>query len=263
MKKLFALMLAAVMLLSLTVSASALNSKSGPDKVVLGTTTVYDTLDPFTSPQEFHCLVYETLGGREGFGGEFKGRLMKSWSQLDEKTYEIELYDTIYDSAGNHITADDVVFSFNEAFRIGKLTKIKVVDTVEKTGDYTVKFTWKATPVVGSFETVMSVCDIVSQAAYEASSNGMNTDPVGTGPYKLDSFTAGVSVTVVARDDYWQPAEAQTLSSQKQNIKYIELQTISETEQMATALTTGNVDMSKDVASQNILPSRLLPLISL
>ena len=64
----------------------------------------------------------------------------KSWKQIDATTYEVEIYDYVKDSAGNPITADDVVFSYQTAIDSGTQTGyVGSVTEIKKTGDYTVQ----------------------------------------------------------------------------------------------------------------------------
>ena len=54
--------------------------------------------------------LYEYLIDRNEFGGEMVGCMMKSYEKVGENTYNLTIYDYIYDTAGNHITASDVAF---------------------------------------------------------------------------------------------------------------------------------------------------------
>ena len=91
----------------------------------------------------YENLIY--MGG----DGEYYGILAKNWAKNEAEStptnvvWDIELYDYIKDTAGNNITADDVVFSFNECLENGKGNQHTALTgslvSIEKTGDYTVK----------------------------------------------------------------------------------------------------------------------------
>ena len=55
-----------------------------------------------------------------GSDGQYYGILAKDWKRNEEEStptnvvWDVEIYDYIKDTAGNNITADDVVFSFND-----------------------------------------------------------------------------------------------------------------------------------------------------
>lgn len=247
MKKILALVLALAVILSISISAAAAGST---DKLVIGTSDSYQTLQPFQGATHWGTQVYQPLGARETIGGEFKGILAESWERLDELTYRVKIWDNITDSDGNKITADDVVFSFEEAARIGELTKLFALEKVEKVDDYTVDFTWKEVPAAGGFENVMNQVFIVSQAAYE---NGdMGRMPVATGPYKVTNFASDVSVSLALNENYWAREDQITMARMQQTISEIEVKTISESSQLTMALQTKTIDMTKDISSQDV-----------
>jgi ABC-type transport system substrate-binding protein len=197
---------------------------------------------------EYSMLVYEPLGDRDGFSGDFHGVLMESYEQVDDVTYDVTIYDNITDSAGNHITAEDVAFSWKTCQEMGELTETRTVASVEAIGDYTVEFKWGATPALGDFEAQMSNVVIVSQAAYEASGDGMATQPVGTGRYTVKEFNASISLTLEKRADYWQSEDKCVLDTQKAPFETVRFDIITESSQIANALRTGTIDASADVS---------------
>ncbi len=219
------------------------------DKVVYASTQAYSSLTPFLNPKTYTAAVFETLGRYHDYGSDFEGLLMESWEQTDELTYVVTLYDNIYDSEGNHITASDVVFSFETVRTEGEISQTTVIETVTALDDYTVQFTWADTPVTGAFEQLMSLVNIVSQEAYEATGDGMASDPVGTGPYVVTSWTSGVSMTLEVNENYWASDDQIKFDTQKQNVDVIEIQTISESSQITMALQTGTIDMTEDLAA--------------
>ena len=61
--------------------------------------------------------IYEYLFDLEN--NEYVPVLAKGYTVVDELTYDVQLYENIYDSAGNHITASDVVFSTQKLVEAG------------------------------------------------------------------------------------------------------------------------------------------------
>ncbi|MGM9521170.1 MAG: ABC transporter substrate-binding protein [Oscillospiraceae bacterium] len=226
------------------------------EQVIFSANTDITNMNPWVSRNtSYNCVmpaVYEYLGAFDSFGGTFQGVLMESWEQVDDKTYEIKLYENIYDQAGNHMTADDVVFSFESCWAKGELAETAVVESVEATGEYTVQFHWPNTVGVGGFESVMSNVYVVTRASYEASADEMTTDPIGTGPYKVVDYVSGSSVTIEATDSYWQAEDKFVVPTQYSNVKTIKCLVISETSQVAMALQTDAIDISIDVGSEDL-----------
>ncbi|MCC8052040.1 MAG: ABC transporter substrate-binding protein [Clostridiales bacterium] len=248
-KKLTAAVLAAAMVFS---AAPAVNAQE-TDSIAIGVSSkTYESLIPWQGATEYSAMVYEALGAKDEFSGTFYGVLMKDYTQVDDVTFDVTIYDYIYDSAGNHITAEDVAFSWNTCQELGELTETFTIASITAIDDYTVEFVWGSTPALGDFEAQMGNVAIVSQAAYEASGNGMATAPVGTGRYVVSEWTSGVSMTLTARDDYWQEEDLCLINQQKAPVSTVRIDTITESSQLAMALQTGTIDASADVSVDDL-----------
>ncbi len=216
------------------------------DEVTIAVSTDIN-VDPWNSwnepRQHFMPILYQTLGeyNADSENG-MMGILMKDFEDLGNQTYRVTIYDYIYDSAGNHLTADDVVFSFNGFIKAGKSVKTKVIESVTAIDDYTVEIKLN-TPSMGEIEGLL--CNqvfIVTQAAYEASPDGMASQPISTSPYKVTEFVSGSSLTLEARDDYWQTDATLTPPGQATNAKKITYLIIRENSQVSINLESGNID---------------------
>lgn len=172
--------------------------------------------------------------------------LAKSYEKVDEYTYKVELYDYIYDSKGNHITTEDVVFCTELNYSVSGVSGIgSFLDYIEVVDDYNMIFHLK---MYGSsvIETLLAGhrCTIVSKAWYESASEDERMyDPACTGPYYLVSYTPGASVVIQARDDYWQKDELRGLCGAA-NAKTVEFKVISEPTMRTIALQNKEVDMA-------------------
>lgn len=210
----------------------------------IGTTIKWDSLTPFRSTVANNApwayQVYETLATLS-YEKEYAPLVAKSWSlQDDGVTYDLEIYDCVYDSAGNHITADDIVWMLEACVDAGLKTCYDKIDTVTKTGDYTLQVKLKQN-VVGAFETILTSTYVVSRAAYEADGNDFATQIVSTAPYVITEFTAGSTMTIEKRDDYWQDPELVD-PSYAANVDKITYHVITEASQAGIALETGELD---------------------
>ena len=133
-------------------------------------------------------------------------------------------------SDGEEFTADDVAFSIQlrkdfEALNTGALP----YDSV-KTDGSTVTVTFTA----GQFVNQSKLYDLVMVpehiwADVKDPTTDTNPDPVGTGPYTLESWTPQAA-TVVARDDYW---------GGKPAVPEIRYSSYNDNNALTTALTTG------------------------
>lgn len=182
-------------------------------------------------------VVYESLFRRTG-PNEFVGVLAKEWDWTDEYL-EVTIYENIYDQDGNHITADDVVFSYGIYAESGTAQQwIGYVKDYEKTGEYSVRFNFEQ-PVVGdAFRYSFAYVGIVSQKAYE-DHDGMVIEACGTGPYKVVDFVASTYVEIEATNDYWQTPEL-TDAFAVANVKKLHVDIISDSAQRLIALQSGD-----------------------
>lgn len=188
--------------------------------------------------------VYETLAMFQGAGGELKGVMAKDWypAEDEENTYIVELYDYIFDTNGNQITADDVIYSYTEAGAENFRRYLVYMESIEKLDEFTLKIKMNST-TVGAFDNLLSRVYVIDKDSYEADPTGMTSEPVGTGPYKLIDYVEGSKVVFEARDDYWQTDESKLCENQYRNVKTIEFLIIPETAQLSIALETGTVDV--------------------
>ena len=87
----------------------------GEGEIVVGIISDPENMGPWAGMSQGRIAilntVYEYLITREN--GETKGVLAKNWTQKDDTTYEVELYDYIHDTEGNPITASDIKFCFD------------------------------------------------------------------------------------------------------------------------------------------------------
>ena len=182
--------------------------------------------------------VFEHLG--EYVGTEFTGVLMKNWVAEDDVTYQIELYDYIFDSEGNPFTSEDVKYSVEKlnATGVAQATYVESVDVIDAT-HFTLKLSKSG---VGVFEEFCQHCWMFTQEAMEASPDDMATAPVGTGPYVLTDFVSASHANLEKRDDYWQKEELTPRCSQA-NVDVIECVILKEATQMAVALQNGTIQI--------------------
>lgn len=197
--------------------------------------------------QVLHTL-YEYLFDLAKAGEPLTPYIAKSVEKTAEKTFVVTLFDNVYDSGGNHVTAADAAWSYNTAMQMGNLRPLGDIESVTATGDYTVEFVLKKEPGMGDLEKVLCEAPIVSQKAYEASADQFATMPVTTSPYKLTEYVPGSSLTFEKRADYWQTDKSMGPKYNQANVQKIVFQIITEPSQHAIALETGSADVSGSIA---------------
>ncbi|GAA5038403.1 ABC transporter substrate-binding protein [Microbacterium fluvii] len=143
--------------------------------------------------------------------GQLQPGLAESWEQTDDVTYVYELRDDAEFQDGTPVTADDVVFSLEQArdetSSPGLSYYLTNVDTVEKTGDAEVTITLNEPDA--AFAANMSTggaAFITSQAFWEEHDGAVGTSEsllLGSGPYQVTEFAPDSHVTLERVDTWW------------------------------------------------------------
>lgn len=241
MKKFLSLLLALTMVLACACFASADQGKT----VAVGLAGDPGNIGPFQGMSLGRIGIlfttYEMLMAKDA-EGTYVPVLMKEMTQVDDMTYDVEIYDYITDQAGNHLTASDVKFCYETAQATGNLPKLNSIESVEVMSDYVVRFHFSALSA-GDLEALMMECPIVTQKAYEDSADQMATDPVSTSPYQVTEFKTGASITYKYTGNYWQKDELTAYTS-SHNVDEIVFKIIPEAVTLNNALATGEIDIS-------------------
>lgn len=243
MKKIIIVLLVALIASSFIFAGGAPEAAPAAEEqktLTLGSLATFASLtpfQPFASNQELQWLMWEFLATK-GVDGELKGNIAKEWTTQDGVVYDITIFDNIYDSKGNHITAEDVAFCYEMLLSYGSSLQYR---TVEQTGEYTVKMTL-VDAGIGALDMTMCHVPIVSKTEYQKSGDGMASNPVSTAHYIVTDYVAGSSVTLTRNDNYWQKDESLIADSARANYETVKLITISEPASQTMALETGSID---------------------
>ena len=252
MKKLLALVLVAVVTLSLVSVASA----AAVDKKTVVIATAQEPTVFFCQDQNYASnqakdspvlfQIYECLLWMDEEG------VCQPWLATgyemseDGLEYVFTLRDDVYFHNGEKMTAEDVAFTYELCMEKNlNLTRNLLINLqdVEVLDDTHVKFILSA-PFAGfPAETSARVGFIINEKYYnEVGSEGYNNAPVGTGPYTFESRVTGQEVTLKAFDNYW---------GGKAAIENIIIRPINNIATQFISLRTGDLDVinSADVAS--------------
>ena len=193
--------------------------------------------------------VFDMLFYRTGRNGEYTPGLGESWEQIDDTTYEIKIFDGIYDAENNPLTAKDVVFSWDTWDELGTCESVfGCYDHAEAVDDTTVRLYLNATNY-GYIQNYLLCTPIVTEAAY--TSHDMKTDPVGAGPYKVKSWTPGTSLVLEKNDNYWCADDIKN-PKRTQNADTITYQFLQESSQIGMAMENGEVDFASSLSETEL-----------
>lgn len=243
MKRLTLSVLVTVLVLSLGI-LPCFGAMAEGTSISVGLSSSVSNLGPWEVGDPFYYTilnnVYLPLGILKD--GQLENVMMESYSTEDGFTYTIKLYEGIKDTAGNPFTAEDAAFSFVSSKNFAA-KYAQYVETAEAIDDTTLTLTLNSNGL-GVWEGVINYTFMVTKAAYEASDDGMSSDPVGTGAYKLTNFVAGSSFTVEKVDDFWQTDLSLLPSNYVPGVDEVTYDIITEVTQMDVAVQQGTIQLS-------------------
>src|SRR2546422_56260 len=176
------------------------------------------TLDPITSNETISLRITELVfNGLVGIDEkqEIVPELAERWeASKDGRVYTFFLRKDVKwhpreGDAPQPFTADDVVFTYNIMMHPKTITPLKVryefIEKVEKTGDYTVVITVKR-PILNAlakFSFKIIPRHGPGNPQYLTREDRFARNPIGTGPYMLQTVTGDGEVVLVANPDYF------------------------------------------------------------
>ncbi len=196
------------------------------NEIVLTSISDPKTFNPYTASEtsstDAFAGVFEALTKQDGVTLEVIPSLAESWEVSDDGlTYTFHLRKNVRFNDGEPMTADDVVFSFNELLYNEDIPGVSMRDIltikgkrvqVEKIDDHTVKMTLPSK--FAPFLRIVSGVDILPKHAIEdiverkefGSAWNINTDPreiIGIGPYRIASYKEGQRLIQEPNPYYW------------------------------------------------------------
>jgi peptide/nickel transport system substrate-binding protein len=149
--------------------------------------------------------IFDTLVRYDGEDMNIVPLLAESWEQPNDTTYIFHLREGVKFHDGSEMTADDVKFSLDRVRDEetaspwqGLLASIDEV-VVDDARTVTVKLSYPNAPLLGYLAHFGTA---IVPKAYVESGGNLELNPVGTGPFKLESFSA-LEAVLVRNDDFW------------------------------------------------------------
>ena len=172
-----------------------------------GSPTFVRNFNPFSSSRRQGInFMFEPLQVVNAIDGKATPFLATGGKIIDPQTIEYTIREGVKWSDGEDFTADDVVFTFNLVKENSALDTLGVwqhIDTIEST-DSTVTFHLKEADIPA--ETIINQQLIVPEHIWKDVDDPVkwtNEDPVGTGPYVIDTFGPN-QYTLKKNENYWQ-----------------------------------------------------------
>lgn len=225
------------------VASDELNPDSAvKESMTIGYSTLWESLTPYRNNNNnknlYSYAIYETLAKKTA-EGDYIPWTAKTWSMREDGvTFDVELFEGISDSAGNTITAADVVWFLNESAARGLKPCFSNLEKAEETGDLTFTIKLK-NDIFGSFEKILIETFTFSKKAFDESGDEFALLPVTTSAYTVEEFVPQSSLTLKLRDDYWNKDAAPV---NKSNVREVTFTMISEPSQAGIAMEKGIID---------------------
>jgi peptide/nickel transport system substrate-binding protein len=177
--------------------------------------------------------------------------LADTWTQVDPKTYTINLHPgaTFWD--GNAVTPEDVVFSIkriDDPKLASPLTGLtSTIDSVVKSGDAQVTVKLKQPDPPFPFKLATPMGAIVEKAFATKVGGDFGTAPdkvMCTGPFRPTEWTKGAKVVLQRVDSYWDKARLP-------KVKQFTVIEVTDSATMVAGLKSGQIDGTFDLDGRN------------
>ncbi|MEC0227441.1 glutathione ABC transporter substrate-binding protein [Paenibacillus alba] len=138
---------------------------------------------------------------------EYKPALATEWKQVDDLTWEFKLRQGVTFHDGTPFTAEAVKKTMERALdpkvnspRASNFSMVKEVKVVD---DFTVQFilSYPYAPLLSILASMEG--SILSPKAIAEQADKLSKNPIGTGPFKFQSWTPGQEMILVKNDSYW------------------------------------------------------------
>ena len=200
---------AAAFLVATAVGLGAVPALAAKDRFVVDLVNEPSSLDPQVqwNPDSYYVYrnIFDNLVTRDD-KGEIIPQVATAWKQVSDTEIEFDLRSDIAFHDGSKLTADDVVYSVKRItdpkFASPQLGQFdKITDAIALSPTKVKLLTAGPYPALLAQLVKLS---IVPKAVVEAVGKDVfNLKPVGSGPYKFESWQRGVNVQLTRNDAYW------------------------------------------------------------
>lgn len=234
----------------LSISFVGCTSKSASDKaatneaknITVGLNLFQTNLDPALEWNGWYVSMYgigETLV-KFNKNMEIQPLLADNWKKVDDLTWQFHIREGVKFQNGNKLTANAVKSSLERALKANpRVQEMLVVNSITADGqNLTITTKTPHTTLLGNLaDPINSIVDTSSATDTFAKA------PIGTGPFKLKSYTDGSQVVVDRYNDYW---------GGKALINEATFKYIKDDNTRSMALQSGEIDVANNVSINNL-----------
>lgn len=216
------------------------------DDVIIATANEPPTMAPHqhsaVAGGYMNILTHNTLLKTNVDTLEPEACLVESWENLSDKEWKLNLRHGVKFHNGEEMKAADVKASMEYARQYASFTNTysSFWDKIEIVDDYTVIITTKEVYAKTLYDLASHY--VLPKSLLDSGAD-INSNPIGTGPYKFVKWTLGDNITFEAFEDYWEGAPA---------IKNLTYRIIPEGSSRTIALEAGEVDFVVEVDNNDL-----------
>ena len=149
--------------------------------------------------------IFDNLVTRD-VAGKIVPQVASGWHYTDDRTIAFDIRTDISFQDGTRLTPDDVVFSvqriIDPAFKSPQLSQFDQITSAEVTGPAQVTLHTKS-PYPVLLAQLVKLSIVPKAYVQQVGATRFNQAPIGSGPYRLQAWSHGVSSVLVANDGYW------------------------------------------------------------
>lgn len=260
MRRIFQTLTALCLAQALALSPAAADKAS--NSVVFAHVNILESADVYfntvSSGNILAFQIWDTLIYRDPESGEYRPNLATSWKWIDDTTLELDLRQGVKFHNGEEFDADDVVYTFNFAtdpknrITLDYVTWIARTEKVEK---YKVRIKSKYVfPAAIEYLTGPRLAIYPHEYYAKVGPAGMNANPVGTGPYRVERHDLRRSITLKRNPNY--PADGPKAGA---TIETVVIRFIPDVQTQVAELLSGGVDLIMDISRDQAAQIASLP----
>ncbi|SDO12765.1 ABC transporter substrate-binding protein [Halobacillus aidingensis] len=192
---------------------------------------------------------------------ELQPGLAESWEYVDDQTLQFKLREGVTFHNGEPFNADAVKFTFDrllgeEGAQGPQQANYTSIDNVEVVDEYTVNFNLnEKDPVLLTKLAGYGAVIVPPKYIEENGDEHFNTNPVGTGPFKMTSYEQDSKAVLEKNEDYWKDGVPK--------LNKVTFRFIPEASTRLAELQTGEIDVMKRVEISQVESLKDHPSLSI
>jgi peptide/nickel transport system substrate-binding protein len=214
----------------------------------------FDPIQPMSNMSLWTVMeLYSRLVRVDKLGQDVEGDLAERWDVSSDGTvWTFYLRPDVKFSNGDPVTAEDVIYSFERAMGPNSANAwvFDGVEAVEMIDPQAIEITVGRPAAAFLNSMTLWGASIVSKEAVEGGTDPA-TDPIGSGPFSLESWKPGEQVTLVKNPHYWEKDEA---GNQLPYVDQVNMIVLSEDNTRMLKLQAGEIDAAMAVPYNQIQP---------